>query len=114
MKTIQKVVLAITTTIIVATDAHAGRWISRDPIQEGAGFVQRDPMPQLNIIPQRRNEPNLYVFVRNNPANLIDPLGLHVYKVQLPSSVSGSVDHRQVVGDDGKGGSYILERVRKV
>jgi len=56
MKIIQKFVLAITATIIVAADAHAGRWLSRDPIQEGAGFVQRDPNP--------------YAFVLNNGAFL--------------------------------------------
>lgn len=75
MKIIQKFVLAITATIIVAADAHAGRWLSHDPIQEGAGFVQRDPMPEMDFS-QLQLEPNPYVFVLNTPLNAIDPLGL--------------------------------------
>jgi hypothetical protein len=67
MNAMQKIVLTITATIIVAADAHAGRWLSRDPIQDGAGFVQRDLLP---------NEPNLYAFVANNSINSIDAFGL--------------------------------------
>ena len=77
MNTIQKVVLAVTTTIILGADAQAGRWLSRDPIQEGAGFVQRDPQPTLDFI--QRNGPSPYVFVRNNPPRFVDPLGLRIY-----------------------------------
>jgi len=77
MKPLRKVVLTITATIIIAADANAGRWLSRDPIEEGAGFVQRDPTPEVKfLLPQQRNEPNLYAFVRNNPVNSIDLLGL--------------------------------------
>jgi hypothetical protein len=72
MNAMQKIVLTITATIIVAADAHAGRWLSRDPIQEGAGFVQRDPLP---------NDPNLYAFVDNNPVIFVDPLGLYLAAV---------------------------------
>jgi hypothetical protein len=72
MNAIQKAVLALSATIIVAADAHAGRWLSRDPIEEGAGFVQRDPMPEMDFTPYLRNEPNLYVFVANNPINATD------------------------------------------
>ena len=76
MKTIQKITLAITTTIIVVADAQAGRWLSRDPIEEGAGFVQRDPMPQWKFFTPKQNEPNLYTFVRNDPLSRFDFLGL--------------------------------------
>lgn len=62
MNAMQKVILAIVATIIVVADAQAGRWLSRDPIQEGAGFVQREPNP--------------YAFVMNTPLNAIDPFGL--------------------------------------
>lgn len=67
MNAMNKAVLAVTAIIIVAADAHAGRWLARDPIQEGAGFVQRDPM---------HNEPNLYAFIANNPVGNVDFLGL--------------------------------------
>ena len=76
MNAIQKVAFLITTTIVVAADAHAGRWLSRDPIQEGTGFVQRDPFPPMSLVPKQRNEPNLYGFVRNNPIGAIDKHGL--------------------------------------
>src|SRR5262245_19296264 len=38
-------------------DPSLGRWINRDPIEEGSGG------------------PNLYQFVRNNVTDLVDPLG---------------------------------------
>jgi hypothetical protein len=76
MKT-SKVVLALTATIIIAADAHAGRWLSRDPIEEGAGFVSRDPKPRMDFTKiQRKNEPNLYAFVRNDPVRFCDAYGL--------------------------------------
>ncbi|MCX6917481.1 MAG: hypothetical protein NT167_31350 [Verrucomicrobia bacterium] len=105
MNAIQKVALTIIATIMVAADANAGRWLSRDPIQEGAGFVQRDPKPPLEFIPvqPRRisnidllgkpypklrdrslqalsREPNPYAFVLNNPENYSDPFGLTTWK----------------------------------
>jgi len=49
MKRFQVVVVTIIVTLIVVSDARAGRWLSRDPIQDGAGFVQRDPMPQTSL-----------------------------------------------------------------
>jgi len=54
-----------------------GRWLSRDPIAERGGI-------------------NLYDYVRNNPVDLIDPLGLNPgnwwpsgYGVQVSGSVDG-------------------------
>lgn len=76
MNAIQKVVLAIVATVILAADVHAGRWLSRDPIQDGAGFVQRDPVPQMDFGEILQNEPNSYAFVKNTPVNATDPLGL--------------------------------------
>ena len=90
------VVLAITGTIIVAANAHAGRWLSRDPIQEGAGFVQRDPIAepgfavlqkaqasrQIGIsshwLPKNfsNGDFNSYGFVKNDPISQFDYLGL--------------------------------------
>ena len=81
MNTIQKVVLVITTTIILVADVQAGRWLSRDPIDEGEGFVERDPVSQDEFVPQHRNEPNVYVFVRNDAMNTIDPFGLWATEV---------------------------------
>jgi RHS repeat-associated protein len=43
-----------------AYDAELGRWLSRDPMQ-GAEMTEG---------------PNLYAYVRNNPVNVTDPLGL--------------------------------------
>jgi hypothetical protein len=42
MKTIQKVVFLI--SILLAANANAGRWITRDPI----GFMERDPHPTMS------------------------------------------------------------------
>jgi RHS repeat-associated protein len=44
-------------TLFRAYDAETGRWISRDPIEEGGGL-------------------NLYNYVQNNPINAVDLLGL--------------------------------------
>ena len=43
-----------------AYDPELGRWLSRDPLRKA----------ELN------EGPNLYAYIRNNPVNLTDPLGL--------------------------------------
>lgn len=43
-----------------AYDPELGRWLSRDPIRN----------------PEIFQGPSLYAYVRNNPANLVDPLGM--------------------------------------
>jgi RHS repeat-associated protein len=43
-----------------AYDAELGRWLSRDPLRNA----------------ERKDGPNLYAYVGNNPINMIDPLGL--------------------------------------
>jgi len=75
MKTILKVGLAFVGVAILAADARAGRWLSRDPIQEGAGFVQREPAEEFDPVPIAA-EPNLYAFVLNDPIDFVDPWGL--------------------------------------
>ena|GEM_PF-5029804 len=45
-------------------DADLGKWLSRDPIAENGGI-------------------NLYGYVGNNPANLIDPLGLRTFDLGI-------------------------------
>ncbi|MEI7731116.1 MAG: hypothetical protein WCO56_16180 [Verrucomicrobiota bacterium] len=76
MKTMHKFVFTVTVTVfvLVAADLQAGRWLSRDPITENAGFVARDAQVTMNFI--QRNGPSLYAFTRNNPVMMIDPLGL--------------------------------------
>jgi hypothetical protein len=91
MKRLQVVVLTIIATLIVVSEARAGRWLSRDPVQDGAGFVQRDPVPQTPLSfynpstghrkrhLSRGNLDPAYVFVNNDAINQIDPLGLLVF-----------------------------------
>lgn len=50
-------------TLFRAYDPVAGRWLSRDPIDNISGD-------------RRREEGNLYQYVRGNPISLYDPLGL--------------------------------------
>jgi len=60
MKTIQKICFCFAVIILLSTNAQAGRWLTRDPIE----FMERDP------------QVNLYKYVDNNPINEVDPLGL--------------------------------------
>ena len=82
MKTFRIIALAVTATILLVVDAYAGRWLSRDPITEGAGFVQREPTAEMKFLasrePPQRNDLNLYGFVQNNPIILVDRLGLDI------------------------------------
>jgi len=73
--------LTFIAVLSVVGEARAGRWLSRDPIQDGAGFVERDPMPQTELDIDQGNELNLYAFVANNPVSQIDPLGLALYAI---------------------------------
>ncbi len=50
-----------------AYDAATGRWLSRDPLQEAAGT-------------------NMYAYVKNNPVNQVDPLGLLEQTITGPIS----------------------------
>jgi hypothetical protein len=87
-----------------------GRWLSRDPIGDQAFLYvfARPARAELRQFKKESLKP-AYLFSGNNPENLIDNKGLNVYKVTLPSSASGSVDHREIVADDGTNGCYILE-----
>ncbi|HWN97622.1 MAG TPA: hypothetical protein VNT99_21515 [Methylomirabilota bacterium] len=53
-------------------NSHAGKWLSRDPIGE-VGFQILRPKGKSQKKP---DDGNLHHFVRNDPQNLIDPLGL--------------------------------------
>jgi RHS repeat-associated protein len=44
-------------------DAELGRWLSRDPMRT----------------PELKEGPNLFAYVRNNPMNAVDPLGLSTF-----------------------------------
>ncbi|HYE37988.1 RHS repeat-associated core domain-containing protein [Methylocaldum sp.] len=69
-----------------AYDADIGRWLSRDPIGEAGGV-------------------NLYVYVENNPVNLVDPLGLlgHApgHGPYGPDEGPGTLPGQAVVGATG-------------
>jgi RHS repeat-associated protein len=51
--------LSVNLTRFRAYDPDIGRWLSRDPLNDA----------------ERKQGPNLYAYVRNNPVNLIDPIG---------------------------------------
>lgn len=66
-----------------AYDADLGRWLSRDPLRRA----------------ETSQGPNLYAYVRNNPANLVDPLGEAPGSVITTSAENSSAPF-------GQGGSY--------
>ncbi len=60
-------------TVNRAFSSTLGRWLSRDPLYE-------------------RLSPNLFVYVKNNPINLVDPLGLAAaFSRPYPPNRAGSV-----------------------
>jgi hypothetical protein len=61
----------VTVTIIVSGMSF---WLSRDPI----GEVSFQAILGVRSRPLPRSDANLYLFVRNMPSGLIDPLGLDV------------------------------------
>ena len=79
LKFARNFVLGIGAVLIFTADARAGRWLSRDPFQEGEGFVERDPRYLPEIGQAQRGEPNMYAFVLNEPVSSVDPMGLHIY-----------------------------------
>ena len=71
-------------------EPETGRWLSPDPIGISGGL-------------------NLYAFCGNDPVNFVDPWGLDVYRV-ISSKVCGVIPfHEIIVGDNGKGGAYIVQ-----
>lgn len=66
MKQIQKLFLFALGAILLVANAHAGRWITRDPMEVQA-HMERDPHAFLDL--------NAYTFVRNNPLGYFDPDG---------------------------------------
>jgi RHS repeat-associated protein len=93
-------------------NSSMGRWVSGDPLGDHAfrlSMSQRKTGIEIKQFYAESLKPR-YFFVANNPESEIDAKGLNVYKVTLPSSVSGSiVNHREIVGDDGTNGCYVLE-----
>jgi len=67
MKRIQPFYRVLAGVILLAANLHAGRWITRDPM-DILEHMERDPHPFLDLNP--------YTFVGNNPINNIDPYGL--------------------------------------
>ena len=66
MKHIQNFSFFLVGAILLAANAHAGRWITRDPM-EVQEHMERDPHPFLDLNP--------YTFAFNSPLNAIDPDG---------------------------------------
>ncbi|MBC8242845.1 MAG: RHS repeat protein, partial [Verrucomicrobia bacterium] len=62
------------------------RWLNRDPIKEDGGI-------------------NLYGFAGNNLLTFVDINGLDIWIGERP----GIIPHQVVIGDDGNGGSYLIE-----
>jgi hypothetical protein len=73
MNKVTRMVVAMAGFALACVNTNAGRWLSRDPIQEGAGFVERDTMPSAF-----QNEPNPYAFVANEPLSRYDAFGLRM------------------------------------
>jgi RHS repeat-associated protein len=90
-------------------DPSTGRFLNRDPLGD-LSFLGTE----MNRDKKHRRELYLasskpaYLFVANDPCNSFDPLGLDVYKVTT-STLFWIPLHRQIIGDDGNGGCYILE-----
>jgi RHS repeat-associated protein len=100
VKTIRPLLLTIFATLTPATQALAvgywgrmydpnlQRWIQRDPIGEAGGI-------------------NLYEYVGNSPTRFVDPLGLDYHVITL--TASSGFPHQVVIGDNGSGGSYVID-----
>jgi RHS repeat-associated protein len=75
-------------TIFRAYDSNVGRWLSRDPIEEGDGL-------------------NLYVYLNNAPLDGMDLLGLHKVSV-THGTANGIMVHSEVpVPGGGVGGVHL-------
>jgi RHS repeat-associated protein len=61
-------------TLYRAYDPQLGRWLSRDPLRNA----------------EQAEGPNLYAYVRNNPINAVDPLGLCCEKEQADLTAARS------------------------
>jgi hypothetical protein len=77
MKTVRSALSLIGILLLAAANAHAGRWLSPDPIEQ----MERDPRDP--------DSPNLYGYVRNDPVGKVDPWGLWDYNVE-PDTPPGS------------------------
>jgi hypothetical protein len=75
MKRSQLFYLIVLATILLAANVHAGRWLSRDPM-DIPQHMERDPHPFVELNP--------YTFVGNNPVSRIDPSGLTTYYRDWP------------------------------
>jgi hypothetical protein len=87
MKAIQKVCFCFGFIILLADNAQAGRWLTRDPIE----FMERDPKPTISAPPLTlflNQQVNLYRFVDNNPLNEVDVLGLYPWQTQWWADLS--------------------------
>ena len=82
MKRIQNLCLFVAAAILLAANAHAGRWITRDPM-EVQEHMERDPHPFLDLNP--------YTFNNNNPLSYIDPNGMAPQLVTVTGNLNGGL-----------------------
>lgn len=106
MKQIERFFFFIVAIILFAANAHAGRWLSRDPM-EVQEHMERDPHAFLDLNP--------YTFVRNNPLTYIDPYGLeagYTYHMDGRMTIGDPAPFPQAVGDIGRFATGIGSRQR--
>jgi hypothetical protein len=82
----------VVAVILPAANVHAGRWISRDPM-EVQEHLERDPRPFLDLNP--------YTFVGNNPVSRVDPYGLWWWDNDLIQVGGPQLLHDIFIGNTG-------------
>ncbi len=70
-------------------DPGEGRFVSRDPLAMGSNLPAADPSLLLNRVVLDGLVESPYVFLSNNPQNLIDPMGLQPPPSNPPGYVPG-------------------------
>lgn len=83
----KKIFITALTIVFITANAYAGRWLTRDPIEE---HMELDPVEQTRI-----GGPNLYVLCFNDAVNNIDPFGLKTFKLSFSGAGDVWAGHEQ-------------------